>query len=56
MNLNEEQRKEFEKLSKQLIEWLNNNCHPHTSIVVTPTNAELLEGVCAIQTMEFVKD
>jgi hypothetical protein len=46
----------FEETAKPLIKWLNENGHPHMTIIVTTTHAELLEGVCAINTNEFVKD
>lgn len=54
--MTEAQTEEFDKLAKQLIEWLCNNCHPHTTVIVTSTTAELVEGVRGIQTTEFVKD
>lgn len=47
---------EFEELTKPLIKWLNENCHPHTTMLITPVNAELLEGVIGYATHEFVKD
>lgn len=55
--LNEQQRNEFEAVTRPVIEWLNNNCHPHVSVIVTPTNAELLEGVCSTgEILDYVKD
>lgn len=54
--MNKAQQQEFESLSKPLIKWLNDNCHPHHTIIITPTDAELLEGSMAIHTTEFVKD
>lgn len=51
-----EKQAEFRKLSETLIQWLNNNCHPPTTIIITPTTAELLEGTVGITTEEFVKD
>ncbi len=54
----EKQRKDFEKVVKPLIEYINNPDyhHPHTTILVTPTGAEILEGTMSMKTMEFVKD
>ena len=43
MTLTEQQRKEFEAVTRPVIEWLNNNCHPHVSAVIEPTRAELLK-------------
>jgi hypothetical protein len=56
MIITEEKRKEFEELGKPLIKFLNDNFHPHVTVVVTPTGIELLEGVCASPVTEFVKD
>ena len=46
MILTDQQRSEFETLTRPLLKFLCENCHPHVSVIVTPTNAELLEGVC----------
>jgi hypothetical protein len=56
MTLTKEQREQFETLSKPLIKWLNDNTDPHHSIRVTPTSAELVGGVAAVNTEEFVHD
>jgi len=47
---------EFEELAKQLIEYLCKNHHPHTTIIITPTGAEILEGVQAFNAEEFLRD
>lgn len=31
-----------------MIEWLSENCNPHTSIIVDNTNAELVEGIASV--------
>lgn len=52
-----EQTAEFEKVARPMIKFLNDNCHPHVSVIVTPTNAELLEGVCSTgEILDYVKD
>lgn len=56
MILNEEQRKEFEEKTRPVIEFLNNNCHPHTQVVISTDHSELLEGVCAYKTEDYIKD
>jgi len=48
MNINEEQRKSFEEAAKPMIQWLNEHCHPHVSVNVDCTSAELSEGVCRV--------
>ena len=51
-----ERVKEFKTLSNQLIKWLNDNYHPHTTIIITPTSAELVEWLMFTKTDEFIKD
>ncbi len=58
--MTDEQRKqrmaEFAKLTRPLIKYLCENHHPHTQITITPTHAELSEGIRAYTTHEYVKD
>ena len=54
--MSEDKRKEFERLSRELIEFLNNNYHPHTTIIVTSTSAELVEGLMAIHTYDYIEN
>ncbi len=56
MILNTAQRKEFEQVSRLLIKFLNNNCHPHVTVVVNTTRAELSEGICTFVTDAYLKD
>jgi len=57
MILSESQREEFEKIVRPAIRFLNNNCHPHVRIAITPTNAVLTEDVCSTgQILDYVKD
>lgn len=35
---------EFRDVTLPLVEWLRENHHPHTSIIITGSNAELVEG------------
>jgi hypothetical protein len=51
-----DKQKEFQELTYPLIKWLCENYHPHVSIIVTPTHAEVLEGLMAVATTEFVRD
>lgn len=46
----------FEEVVKPVIAWMNANCHPHTTIIVTHTYAEVLEGAKAFSTDEFFRD
>ena len=57
MVMNEAQRAEFEVLTRPLMKWLNENCHPHVTAIVEPTCAELQEGVLSTgQILDYVKD
>lgn len=55
MILNEQERREFEAVTRPVIEWLNKNCHPHVSVVIEPTRAELLESVASYPTNDYVR-
>lgn len=50
------QQVSFETAVKPLMCWLADNTCPHASVIVTSATAELLHGVTAFQTFEFVKD
>lgn len=52
----DKQRREFEAKAKDLMDWLCANGHPHMTIIITPTSAQLLEGSMAFTTSEFVRD
>ena len=57
MILNEEQRKEFEEIARPMLKFLNDNCHPHVTVEITATTAQLFEGVCSIgEVMDYVHD
>jgi hypothetical protein len=52
-----EQQKSFEEAARPLIKWLCENVHAHHSAIVTPTNAELLEGSFSTgQILDYVRD
>lgn len=56
MILTEEQRKELEEVVKPVMKFLCENFHPHVTIIIEPTQAEILEGSASVVTDEFVKD
>ena len=57
MIFTKQQQEQFEAVTRPVIKFLNDNCHPHVSVVVTPTNAELLEGVCSTgEILDYLKD
>ena len=52
-----ERGESFKQAALPLIKWLCENMHPHVTAIVTPTSAELTEGVCATgPILEYVKD
>lgn len=57
MILNPEQQEEFERVTRPVIKFINDNCHPDVSVIVTPINAELLEGICSTgEILDYLKD
>jgi len=56
MILTKQQIEEFETASKPLIKWLNDNCHPHVTAIVTPSSTEILESSAYVLNDEFFKD
>lgn len=54
--MTDQQRKEFEEVTRPVIEWLNANCHPHATVVIEPTSAVLSEGTIAYTTTEYLRD
>ena len=57
MLANEISRVEFEQLARAMMEFLCNNCHPHVTVIITPTGAELLEGVMSTgPILDYIKD
>lgn len=46
----------FEEVVKPVIKWMNDNVHPHHSIIIDHTHAELLEGEMVVHTEEFLRD
>lgn len=49
--------RDFKTASLPLIKWLNDNHHPHVTVIVTPTSSELLEGKQATGPIyDYVKD
>lgn len=55
--MTDEQQESFRQAAMPLIKWLCENVHPHHTIIVTPTNAELLEGSCTTgKVTEYLRD
>lgn len=51
------EKQTFEEVVMPVIKWLAENEHPHTTVIVTSTGAELLEGKKTTgEITEFLKD
>lgn len=51
-----EKKVSFEDVAKPMIKWLAENVHPHHSVIVTSTHAELLQGEMVVNTEEYLRD
>ena len=52
-----EKQAEFEEIARIMMKYLCENHHPHVSVIITPTHAELLEGLKSTgEVMDYVKD
>lgn len=54
--LSKEKMEEFEKLTRPVIKFLNDNFHPHVEVIISPSSAEILEGVFYFPTKDYIKD
>lgn len=54
--MTEEQRREFERVTRPVIEWLNANCNPHTTAVVSTSTAEIHEITLVYLTNDYLRD
>lgn len=54
--MSDQQREEFEAVTRPVIEWLNKNCHPHVTAVIDTTHAQLSESIIAYATLDYVRD
>lgn len=51
-----EQLSGFEAAARPLVQWLNENCHPHVTAIVCLDRAELLEGVGSTLITDYIQD
>lgn len=56
MNTMKEKRKEFEAVVEPVIKFLNDHGHPHMTVIIDSTYAELVEGLLSHKTVEFIRD
>jgi hypothetical protein len=47
----------FEELARPMVKYLCENYHPHVTVIITPTSAELLEGLKTIGRVDdYIRD
>ena len=56
INTANDKKDDFAEIVEPMIEWLNNNHHPHTTIIIDCDSAELVEGIRCHKTDKFIKD
>ena len=50
-------KNKFEELTRPILKYLCENYHPHVTVIITPTSAELLEGLKTIGYVDdFIRD
>lgn len=54
--MTEEQKAEFERLSREMMKWMNENCHPHMTVIIDHTTAQLVSSEVAFTTHEYLRD
>jgi hypothetical protein len=54
MTLTKEQIESFKQAAQPLMEWLEQNCHPHVTAIVDSHHAEVLEGLAMVFTAKEV--
>ncbi len=54
--MSDEVQKKFEEAVRPVMKFLAENLHPHTTIIITSTDAELLEGSASVVTDEYLVD
>lgn len=48
-------REEFEAIVRPVIEYINNNFHPHVKIIIENDRAEIVEGLINYLTDDYIK-
>ena len=56
MVLTKEQKEGFEKAARPLMEYLGKNHHPHVTVILDYSRAEILETSATLVTDDYVPD
>jgi hypothetical protein len=54
--INVKKPKTFEEAAEPIMKWMCENQHPHTTVILTGTSAELVEGLQSHLTNKFIVD
>ncbi len=52
----EQRHRDFESVVKPIIKYMAENYHPHTTLVINSTTAQVVEGVISTRTEEYLVD
>jgi hypothetical protein len=52
----EADKQTFESVSRPVMKWLSENKNPHSTIIITSTTSELVEGVMSVNTDDYITD
>lgn len=56
ITLHADKREEFKALADAMIKFLNDNGNPHTTVIITATSAEIVQGVEVYYTEDHLCD
>lgn len=56
MTFTSEQIVEFETLARPLMKFLAEDCNPHTTVILDSAQAEIVAGVAAFSTDDYIKE
>jgi hypothetical protein len=54
--ITKEQQIKLEEIAKPVVKWLNDNCHPHVTVIITPSHVNLLETLFSFPVEEYILD
>jgi len=56
MRHSKEKIQSFQQVAEPVIQWLNENTDPHTSILITVDRADLMSGEIGFPAKRYIKD
>ena len=55
-NVNVLDNEQFKSAVESVMQYLSENHHPHTKVIIDSDSAELIEGIATHRTDKFIKD